>query len=169
MKWFEEVFLPSLFDKAGINHAMWLSRKQTAICTENMTAESCMDELGYRHTSYKTTYNGREVSMQYSKKNGCGQITFGATEEEVKESMQEYNKRRIERVKNSAKVMLERRSERVPKRLAELQRLIDSVLFALEDETNPDLQSNLKQTLAEYKAEYTVLMNGKPCLTRAGL
>lgn len=168
MKWFEKVFLPSLFDKAGINHAMWLSQKQTAICKENMTAESRMDALGHRHIFYKTTYNGREVSMQYSKKNGCGQITFGATEEEVKESMQEYNKRRIERAKRSGQLRLNH-PERVPKRLAELQKLIDSVLFALEDETNPDLQSNLKQTLAEYKAEYTVLMNGNPCLTRAGL
>lgn len=168
MKWFEEVFLPSLFDKAGINHAMWLSQKQTAICKENMTAEFQMDALGRRHIFYKTTYNGREVLMQYGRKNGCGQIIFRETKAEAQKAMQEYRQKCIERAKKSAQRRLNH-PERVPKRLAELQRLIDSVLFALEDETNPDLQSNLKQTLAEYKAEYTVLMNGKPCLTRAGL
>lgn len=163
LKWFEETFLQSIFNRAGVNRAMWLSRKQTAICTENMVPSSWKDNEGFRHIVYTTVYKGRKVTMQYSKKNGCGQIIFEATEEEEKmkkEAMQEYRKKCIERAKHSAKVTLERHPERVPGRLVKLQIQIESVLFALEDETNPDLIANLKQTLAECEAAYTVLMNG---------
>ena len=160
MKWFEDTFLPSLLNRAGVNREMWLSRKQTAICTENMVPSSWLDDEGFRHTVYTTVYKGRKVTMQYSKKNGCGQIIFGTTEEEQKDAMQEYRKRCIERAKHSAKVTLERHPERVPGRLVKLQIQIESVLFALEDETNPDLIANLKQTLAECEAAYAVLTNG---------
>ena len=34
-KWFNGVFVPSLFERAGVNHLMWLSAKQTQICVEN--------------------------------------------------------------------------------------------------------------------------------------
>lgn len=164
MKWFEETFLPSLLNRAGVNRAMWLSRKQTAICTENMVPSSWLDEEGFRHIVYTTVYKGRKVTMQYSKKNGCGQIIFEATKEEVekmkKESMQEYRKKCIERAKHSAKVMLERHPERVPERLVKLQMQIEDILFDLEYVTHPDAIVNLKQTLAECEAAYTVLMNG---------
>lgn len=164
MKWFEETFLPSLFNRAGINREMWLSRKQTAICTENMVPSSWKDNEGFRHIVYTTVYKGRKVTMQYSKKNGCGQIIFEATKEEVekmkKEAMQEYRKKCIERAKNSAKLMLKYHPERVPERLVKLQMQIEDILFDLEDETNPDLIANLKQTLAEREAAYAVLMNG---------
>lgn len=76
-KWFEDVFLPSLFERAK-NNVMWLSAKQTQVCVENF--DSCETvrveaECGYyRRKIYKHTWQNRPVSLYYSKLNGCGQI-----------------------------------------------------------------------------------------------
>lgn len=50
-KWFDEVFLPSLIDKAKKNPAKYqnrviLSEKQREVCIRNMTPKSCHGDYG---------------------------------------------------------------------------------------------------------------------------
>lgn len=90
-KWFAGVFLPSIFERCGNRREMWLSQKQTAICVDNMELRQVRydaDGCGtmYNHNNYVCDWNGRRVVLSYSKKNGCGYISFGnnAAEEEAR-------------------------------------------------------------------------------------
>lgn len=64
-RWFQETFLQSLFQRAGINKGLWLSQKQTAICVENMTRHSVryLDEygIGCSRLYFDCKWNGRDV------------------------------------------------------------------------------------------------------------
>lgn len=86
-KWFEETFLPSLFERVGTSDkGRWLSQKQTGVCCRNMELHSCAVQCDplecYRHDDYYCKWRGREVWLFYSRKNFCGCIRFGLTEEE---------------------------------------------------------------------------------------
>ncbi len=80
MSWFDDTFLPSLFQRIGPGRARWLTVKQTAICCQYMEPHSVKTN-GYQgysttHIYYTYVWDGREVVLQYSKKNGCGTIQF---------------------------------------------------------------------------------------------
>ena len=82
MKWFEDTFLKSIFEKQGENVGRWLSAKQTAICTQYMERQTIAYSDGFgtfTHNNYYYSWNGYNVTLFYSKKNSCGKITFTAT------------------------------------------------------------------------------------------
>ena len=82
MKWFEDTFLKSIFEKQGENVDRWLSVKQTAICTQHMKRQTVIYSDGFdtfTHNNYYYSWNGYQVTLFYSKKNSCGKITFTAT------------------------------------------------------------------------------------------
>lgn len=129
-KWFSEVFLPSIFDRCQPCNGKWLSQKQTAVCVQNMQAHRTRyDADGYgsmcTHDFYTCEWNGRTVTLDYSKKNGCGCIMFGmsAAEIEVHKAEAEAERKRIkaERVERA-----KRNPERLAKRLDRLNREIKS-------------------------------------------
>lgn len=102
-KWFENVFLQSIFDKTGSNCDKWLTAKQTDVCTRYMDKHTCKVEAYsaldyYVHDNYTYTWGEREVVLSYSKKNGCGLIRFGMdkTEIEISNAEHEKEKDRIE-------------------------------------------------------------------------
>jgi hypothetical protein len=80
--WFADTFLQSLFDKYGVNNSVWLSQKQTAICIDNMEKIIVRRNENETHFNYKYIWDGRLVSLSYSKKNACGQVSFGINAEE---------------------------------------------------------------------------------------
>lgn len=84
-QWFNE-FLQSIFDRDHDRKGLWLTQKQTMVCKNYMTVNSVAIENAwggyYNHDNYTYTWNGRSVMMSYSKKNGCGYITFGYTQDE---------------------------------------------------------------------------------------
>ena len=86
MKWFEDVFLKSIFDRIGANNSKWLTVKQTSICCQYMEQEFNRYENRYgdmyNGLLYKYVWDGREVLLRFSKLNGCGTIIFGYTEQE---------------------------------------------------------------------------------------
>lgn len=87
MKWFEDTFLKSIFEKQGENVGRWLSAKQTAICTQYMEREAIAYSDGFNtftHDNYSYSWKGYQVKLFYSKKNSCGKITFTATGRRVK-------------------------------------------------------------------------------------
>ena len=92
--WFEYVFLPSLYERVkGMGLAsMWLTVNQTAVCQRNMEVHSSKvwnAEREYVNTRFYTcTWQGREVRLQYSSRNGCGSISFGQTAGELAEMQQ---------------------------------------------------------------------------------
>ena len=123
-KWFSEVFLPSLFSRAGVNRNIWLTQRQTEICTQYMDKHNVRWEAGagehWNRTWYDCDWNGRKVSMSYSKKNGCGCINFGmdANEQRVGEQRAKEEKERIA-VERARRLYL-RRPERWRKEIDDL-------------------------------------------------
>lgn len=109
-KWFSSVFLPSVFESCGTGRSRWLTKRQSAVCVEHMELERIpvpIDGVGDRtgfHHNYAYEWRGRRVVLSYSKKNGCGFITFGADEAEQEEArvraMQERARIEAERVEH---------------------------------------------------------------------
>ena len=77
-KWFDEKFLPSLYGKLGGPGELWLTVAQANVCLENMKVYTTTDGRGFMHTLAEYKWNGRDVRLIFSKKNGCGRILFGA-------------------------------------------------------------------------------------------
>lgn len=91
--WFEETFLTSLMERAGLNNPIWLTVKQTSICCQYMVSETVVFENGFarqRHTNYTYTWNGRKVVLSYSQKNGCGTITFYPNNSEKRQLFEKH-------------------------------------------------------------------------------
>lgn len=86
MKWFEDTFLKSIFEKYG-EEGRWLSARQTAICIQYMQKQVIAYGDGFNtftHNNYLYSWNGFQVKLFYSKKNGCGKISFVATGRRVR-------------------------------------------------------------------------------------
>ena len=151
MNWFYDTFLPSLLERAGTNQGMWLSRKQTAICIDKMEQHTVrMPQFQgdyYRHNYYTMEWNGRHVHLDYSKLNGCGQITFGFTAAEAEEATrrraeekQQEDAERMERkrkwtawARENAPEKLEQRIHRHRAKIADLQEALKDILEDLAE------------------------------------
>lgn len=160
MSWFYDTFLPSLLERAGTNHGMWLSRKQTAICIEKMQVHTVMvlqfQGDYFRHNYYTMEWNGRHVSLNYSKLNGCGQITFGFTVEEAEESSRKYAmekqreaEERMERKRKWAAWARENAPEKLAERITRYQSMVQAKEKALDE---------IRQEMAEpdYDEEFRI-------------
>lgn len=148
-KWFNDVFLPSIFERCGSCKSLWLSQKQTAVCVDNMKKRVCTESDGvytYRHYNFVCEWSGRSVVLSYSKKNGCGSISFGMSEEERKQA----EKEREEEKKQLELKTIERtkkRPERLKNIIESLQKKQDDLLFELsfDDNTNDDIEFFTKE------------------------
>ena len=121
-RWFSETFLPSIFARCeSKGYEMWLSQKQTQICIDNMelhqvsfqTAEAFYNGVRYTHNNYSCEWNGRKVHLSYSKKNGCGYISFGMNKAE-----EEAHKAKIEEERQKAEAEQIERRKRDPEKRA---------------------------------------------------
>lgn len=136
--WFAETFLPSLFERAGIGKGLWISQKQTAICTDNMQRKTVRyDSDGYRtiynHDNYSCEWNGRKVNLSYSKKNGCGSIEFSMTSEEAEVSRNAFHaEREAERIRVRENVKANK-PERVAKHIEKASAKVNSLNKELAD------------------------------------
>lgn len=148
MSWFYDTFLPSLLERAGTNNGMWLSKRQTEICVEKMERHTTVVPQfqgdSYRHDYYTMMWNGRKVFLNYSKLNGCGQITFGFTPNEAEEA----TRRRAEEKRQEAEEYMERKhkwaawarenapeklEQRIQRHRAKIADLQDALKDILED------------------------------------
>ncbi len=155
MSWFYDTFLPSLLERAGTNKGMWLSRKQTAICIERMEVHTVMVpqfQGDYcRHNYYTMEWNGRHVHLNYSKLNGCGQITFGFNAAEAEEA----SRRHAEEQQREAEERMERKRkwvawarENAPEKLAARVRRYRSMVADLREGLD-----DIQEAMAEWEAE----------------
>ena len=153
MAWFYETFLPSLFARAGAEKGMWLSQKQTAVCTKYMEKHSVLHaqfQGDYtKHLYYTCKWGERDVHLSYSKLNGCGMITFSfdnAEREEATRAAQEERERiereRIERAK--------RHPERLAKILADLNAKLERYIEYYEDDVADGLDEDTLQRDLEW-------------------
>ena len=130
-KWFSDIFLRSIFDQCGGPcRGKWLSQKQTAVCVSNMEQKTMrFDADGYgtmcTHVYYTAEWQGRNVTMQYSKKNSCGRIEFGPNAAEAAEAEQA---RSLERARIEAERVerLKRNPERLALKIADINQRIKS-------------------------------------------
>ena len=136
MKWFYDVFLPSIFERCGAENDKWLSRKQTAICTEHMRCKTiCFDTDGFgtmgKHDNYTCEWNGRQVVLSYSKLNGCGLIRFGCSDAEkaIHAAEAEAEKQRI---KAAAVERIKRKPERLEREIARLSDQLEHFRISYE-------------------------------------
>lgn len=162
--WFNEVFMPSIFERAGAGNKKWLTVKQTAICTEYMERKSVTydsDGYGtmYTHYNYVCTWDGRNVALWYSKKNKCGCIEFGYNEEELavlKEKAEEERKRikaeKVARIKSKP----ERLARKISKLTEEIKRWEEQYKWDVKDNEKEYIEydllkiKELKEELALY-------------------
>lgn len=109
--WFNDAFLLSLYKRAGLNNTLWLTQKQTSICCQYMTEKTVIieDQFGqYRHTNYTYNWDGREVFLSYSKKNGCGTITFHPNDNEKRQLFEEYCEEKRKEILNDSARRIDR-------------------------------------------------------------
>lgn len=141
MSWFYDVFLASLFDRIGSGNEKWLTQKQTAICCQHMQQETITydNRYGerYRALAYKTTWNGREVYMMYSKLNGCGTIHFGYNDAEKAKLKAKSDKEKAERKLEHIKNTFNKRPEKYRAKIAEIK---ESIRETQEEDLPEDLK-----------------------------
>ena len=128
-KWFNETFLPSIFEKVGAGNQKWLTARQTMICTDNMQKATVRyDSDGYgtmcNHDNYSCKWNGRDVNLSYSKKNACGCIEFGYNAEEI-EAMRIANDAEKEKEKLHRVERIKANPERLAKRISTIKTKIE--------------------------------------------
>ena len=159
MSWFYSTFLPSLFDRAGVNAPMWLSRKQTDVCTRYMAKEACVvrdctgDAAG-THLSYTTTWAGRSVRLEYSKRNGCGAIVFSATATEQELAATRAANARDARDRNTYTRMYQKRPDMFTAELMHVCFALDGCMLDLAAELQEPTpsQSNVNATADTIRA-----------------
>lgn len=151
-KWFNTVFLPSLFEVAGHNEK-WLTAKQTAVCVQYMDCHTVRTENRYggfnNHDNYCYNWNGRQVILSYSKKNGCGTIWFGYNESEKKQLEIQNEKERKQKIIDIARKRLKRSPEKYNKKInqikAEIQEIQDYINECLNDNDTDGVENLVKE------------------------
>ncbi len=142
-RWFETVFLPSLFQKTGYT-PLFLTRSQTNVCCENMERHEARVTAYqgdyYKHTYYTYRWNDRDVRLDFSKLNGCGQIRFGMNEDDQIDGLLDAMKREQEleetRIANRIRWYMEGKDgivKRMPRYIKDLREKIESIEWMLED------------------------------------
>ena len=137
MEWFKNTFLQSLFDRIGTDKDIWLTVNQTAICTRYMGKNTITFSNGFtncNHDNYFIEWNGRQVYLSYSKKNGCGLISFGLTDDEKAENSRKAELERIEIIRERAARTYRRNPERYQEHIRNLSRRIDEIKQTIEEE-----------------------------------
>ena len=118
-KWFDTVFLPSLFERAGVDNAMWITNKQRLTCLDYFN-------------NYVYTWQNRTIKL-YPCKNGAAQIYFCHTKEEyrtflARHKIDERKKDliRLQELKKRAKNGNTKAFERVKNEIARLKELLQN-------------------------------------------
>ena len=165
-RWFCETFLPSIFERCEAGKERWLSRKQTAICVQNMERHQVrFDSDGYgtmwNHDNYTCEWDGRNVLLSYSKKNGCGSITFGLSAEEQAKLTAESELER-KRIMEERVARIKHNPERLSNTIEILTEKLENAKLIYQDHiaegSDKYISSDLK-FIAEIEAELALYTN----------
>lgn len=160
--WFYGTFLPSLFEMAGINNPMWISQKQTAICTQNMEEHCsvlCDGEFSFKKLYFTCKWDERNVTVVYSKKNGCSTIEFSFNEKEKELHRKEHEAEKA-RIEMERVARIKRRPERLKRVIDELKKKEEGLIIDLsfDDNTEEDLVFYTKE-LEKVRKELAIYTN----------
>lgn len=147
--WFDDVFMPSLFERAGINNTIWITNKQRLTC------------LNY-FCDYEYLWNNRTVKL-YPCKNGAAQIYFCSTKEEqqdffaqIKIDDRKKHLTHLQELKKRAENGNEKAFERVKNEIARLKELIQN--FKQDITEGYEIEYAEKQ-IVEIQEDLAILLN----------
>lgn len=161
-KWFDDVFLRSLFDQTGTNRDKWITAKQTAICIKYMQRSTANIETAsgtYKHDNYYYQWEGRQIFLSYSKLNGCSTINFSLTPEEIEEANTAYKAEKLQQMKDRAKSRYTRHPERHLDYIRKLEDKINSYQEEIKEsikENDTDGIENLYKFVEELETELKI-------------
>lgn len=162
MKWFDDVFLRSLFDQTGTNRDRWITAKQTAICIKYMQRSTAHIETAsgtYKHDNYYYQWEGREIFLSYSKLNGCSTINFSLTPSETAAENEKYKAEKLQQTKDRARSRYTRHPERHVEYIRKLESKINSYREEIKEsieENDTDGIENLYKFVEELEAELKI-------------
>ena len=162
-KWFDEVFLPSLFEYAqktvGLCKNCKISPKQYAICIDNMDAVNCYNDYRASYTYYRCAWNDRKVTVIRHK---SAYINFSLSTAEAAQARQEEEQARqaekmamLERIKRNP----ERLEKSLARKRANLDELKAKLSEALDDEESDIVIDTLKNDISKIQEDIDYLMH----------
>ena len=161
-KWFNDVFLPSLFEYAqktvGLCKNCKISDKQFDICLRNMEEVKCCD-VNYRknYTYYRCTWNDRDVIVTHYKNN---YISFSLDSVEIAQAKQQAKQEEVEREiarLNHIKQNPERLAKSLAKKFAKLEKLKKELSEAFDDEEDEDIIDMIKNDISKLQEDIDFL------------
>ena len=163
-KWFNEVFLPSLFEyvkkTVGLCKNCKISDKQFNICRQNMEEVKCYDS-DYRksYSYYNYMWNDRNVIVTRHNNN---YISFSFNSAEAAQARQEEEaEREAEKLAmyNRIKQNPERLEKSLSNKLAKLEKLKNELSEALDNEEDADIISMIKDDISKLQNDIDLLMH----------
>ena len=163
-KWFNEVFMPSLFEYAlktvGLCNNCKISDKQFNICRQNMEEVKCYDS-DYRksYSYYNYMWNDRNVIVTRHNNN---YISFSFNSAEAAQARQEEEQAReaeriamLERIKQNPK----RLEKSLANKLVKLEKLQNELLEALDDDEDANIIDSIKDDISKLQKDIDFLMH----------
>ena len=163
-KWFDEVFLPSLFEYAqktvGLCKNCKISDKQFYVCCQNMEDHSSYHvSYGTPHIYYSYMWNDRNIIVTRHNNN---YISFSCNSAEAAQARQEEEAERkaekiamLEHIKQNP----ERLEKSLAKKFAKLEKLKNELSEALDDEEEADIISMIKDDISKLQKDIDFLMH----------
>ena len=165
MKWFDDVFLKSLFNQTGANRDKWITAKQTAICIKYMQRNTAHIETAsgtYKHDNYYYQWENRQVFLSYSKLNGCSTINFSLTPEEIAADNEKYRLEKLRAKKELYKMRWVKHPERHNANIEKLKAKIEDYQTEINEcKAENDLNGieNLEKYVEEMKADLKMMID----------
>ena len=163
-KWFNEVFLPSLFEYAqktvGLGKNCKISNKQFNICRQNMEEVKCYDS-DYRanYSYYSYMWNDRQVTVS---RHNDAYINFSLSTTEAAQARQEEEaERQAEKIAmfNRIKQNPERLEKSLANKFFKLEKLKKELSEAIDDEEDDDIIDMIKDDISKLQEDIDFLMH----------
>ena len=163
-KWFDEVFLQSLFEYAqksvGLCKNCKISDKQFNICRQNMEEVKCYNsDYRVNYSYYSYMWNDRQVIVTRHNNN---YISFSFNSAETAQAKQEEEaEREAERIAmfNRIKQNPERLEKSLANKLAKLEKLQNELSEALDDEEDDDIIECIKDDISKLQNDIDFLVH----------
>lgn len=163
-KWFNKVFLPSLFEYAkktvGLCKNCKISDKQFNICRQNMEEHNSYDvSYDTPYTYYSYVWDNRNVIVTRHNNNyisfSCNSAEAAQARQEEEAEKQAEKMAMLERVKQNP----ERLQKSLSKKLEKLQKLQNELQEAIDDDEDLDIIDCIKDDISKLQNDIDFLMH----------
>ena len=163
-KWFDKVFLPSLFEYAqktvGMCKNCKISNKQFDICRRNMVEHNSYDaSYDTSHTYYNYMWNNRQITV-FRHNNAYINFSLSTTETaQIRQEEETENQARKMAMLENIKQSPERLEKSLAKKLAKLKKLQKELSEALDDNEDADIIDSIKDDISKLQENIDFLMH----------